>query len=196
MITLNKKRISNLILLISTLLLFGGFFYFESYKFTEGAQVKAPARIPASVSSVLDSRVPTLILFAHPKCTCTEATLVELAKLKKELGTRIAVKVYISYDQQDYNEDHEKIENEARRIPHVTVEKDMDRVVAGQFGALTSGQTVLYAPEGNLLYQGGITGSRGHVGDNPGVREITRIVTSPFIIVDSRERLPTFGCHL
>jgi hypothetical protein len=192
---MNKARLSILILVFSGVLLTVGFFQFEKYKFTAGQQVQAPARFPAALNARLDTHVPTLLLFAHPKCTCTEATIAELGRLKEKLGSKIAVRVYVSYDQKDYSPEHEEIENTARKIANIEVEKDPDRIVAKEFGALTSGQTVLYAPEGNLMFQGGITESRGHEGDNPGVREITRIVSAPFI-KNSYGRFPTFGCHL
>ena len=53
-------------------------------------------------------------------------------------------------------------------IPGVTVLNDTDGTEAKRFGAATSGQTLLYSEEGNLLFSGGITGSRGHSGDNDG----------------------------
>lgn len=193
---MDKSFISKVILILGGALLVGGFFFFEKYKFTAGGQVEAPDRFPSSLKNQwLDASVPTLLLFAHPKCTCTQATLVELRKLKSTLGDKISVKIFISYDQRDFSPEHAKVEAQARGIASVEVTNDIDRVVAKEFGALTSGQTMLYAPEGNLLFQGGITESRGHEGDNPGSREITRIVSSPYII-NSHGRTPTFGCHL
>ncbi|WP_168196483.1 redoxin domain-containing protein [Bdellovibrio sp. NC01] len=182
-------------LVLSGTLLVLGFYFFEQYNFTPGDQVAAPERFPASVNSTfLDKQVPTLLVFAHPKCTCTQATLAELEKLKSKLGAQVAVKVFISYDPQDAFEG-QAIEKQARTIANVEVEKDLNRKVAKTFGALTSGQTMLYAPEGNLLFQGGITDSRGHQGDNPGAQQIARIVTGPFI-KSAFARTPTFGCHL
>ena len=41
---------------------------------------------------------------------------------------------------------------------------------------MTSGQTALYDPAGNLLFQGGITETRGHAGDNTGCEAIESLV--------------------
>lgn len=45
---------------------------------------------------------------------------------------------------------------------------DRDGAELSRFGFRTSGDTRLYAPDGALVFHGGITASRGHEGDNPG----------------------------
>jgi hypothetical protein len=50
----------------------------------------------------------------------------------------------------------------------VTVIFDQDAVEAKRFGAATSGQVMLYTASGDLAFRGGITGLRGHPGDNVG----------------------------
>ncbi|WP_413558900.1 hypothetical protein [Bdellovibrio sp. HCB209] len=192
---MNRSTLSIVSLILAGTFLILGFHLFNKYGFTPGDQVDAPERFPASLDSrFLDKQVPTLFVFAHPKCTCTEATLAELTRLKKEVGDKMRVKVFISYDPQDAFEG-QQIEKQARTIANVEVEKDLHRKIAGTFNALTSGQTVLYAPEGNLLFQGGITLSRGQEGRSPGAEQISRIVTGPFIKTEFH-RTPTFGCHL
>ncbi|WP_413585544.1 hypothetical protein [Bdellovibrio sp. HCB274] len=138
--------------------------------------------------------MPTLFVFAHPRCTCTQATLKELSRLKEKVGPQMAVKVFVSYDPQDAF-DGQEIERQARSIANIEVQTDLNRKFARSLNALTSGQTVLYAPEGNLLFQGGITVSRGHEGVSPGAMQIEKIVTGPFIKTQFA-RTPTFGCHL
>jgi len=47
---------------------------------------------------------------------------------------------------------------------------------ARSFGVHTSGQALLYAPDGTLRFAGGITSGSGHAGDNAGVDAIARYV--------------------
>ena len=54
-------------------------------------------------------------------------------------------------------------------MPGVAVMDDVDGKLAKLFGAETSGYVVIYNPQGKLLFNGGITGSRGHAGDNAGL---------------------------
>jgi hypothetical protein len=81
----------------------------------------------------------------------------------------------------------------ASRIPGVRVLSDRDGVVARQFGARTSGQALLYSAAGHLVFNGGITAARGHVGPNDGVDSILALLNgSPPL----RHAMPVFGCTL
>jgi hypothetical protein len=81
----------------------------------------------------------------------------------------------------------------ARRIPGTTVLLDLDGTQAARFGAKTSGQAVLYDGSGKLLFSGGITEGRGHLGDNAGLQRIKSLVLTGK--ADKAESL-VFGCPL
>jgi hypothetical protein len=53
---------------------------------------------------------------------------------------------------------------------------DVGGAEASRFGARTSGYVLLYDASGKLTFQGGITGSRGHAGENIGRRTLQRIL--------------------
>jgi hypothetical protein len=73
---------------------------------------------------------------------------------------------------------------------------DEGGVEARGFAARASGDVLLYSPAGKLLFQGGITGSRGHEGDNYGLSRLADLLAVPAaesaIPVTSR----IFGCEL
>jgi len=81
----------------------------------------------------------------------------------------------------------------AAQIPGVRVVKDAGAIEARMFNAATSGQTVLYNTQGQLLFSGGITGSRGHFGDNAGQSAIIAIVNAQ---VPKLTETAVFGCAL
>jgi hypothetical protein len=56
----------------------------------------------------------------------------------------------------------------ATNIPHVRVSSDKGGVVCERFCVETSGHVLLYDADGQVVFSGGITGSRGHAGDNNG----------------------------
>lgn len=64
---------------------------------------------------------------------------------------------------------------------------------ANRFHAATSGQTLLYDAAGRLLFSGGITGSRGHSGDNAGQTAIVSLVNSGAAELTETS---VFGCPL
>jgi len=81
----------------------------------------------------------------------------------------------------------------ALRIPGVSVLVDEDGIEARHFRAVTSGQVLLYGADGRLLFSGGITSTRGHVGDNPGESAIEALVNTGS--ADDDHSL-VFGCPL
>lgn len=81
----------------------------------------------------------------------------------------------------------------ATAIPGVSVVEDDQGIEAGRFRAATSGQTMLYDKDGKLVFSGGITGARGHEGDNAGR---TAIVSLLNLDEASESETPVFGCPL
>jgi hypothetical protein len=58
---------------------------------------------------------------------------------------------------------------------------------------VTSGQTFLYDARGTLLFSGGITGARGHAGDNAGRASIVALLNRAGAATTSTN---VFGCSL
>jgi glyoxylase-like metal-dependent hydrolase (beta-lactamase superfamily II) len=81
----------------------------------------------------------------------------------------------------------------AAAIPGVTVLVDPDGLEAERFGAKTSGHVLVYDSAGRLLFSGGITGSRGHEGDNDGSDSVLRLLTHG---PPPRRHTLVFGCPI
>lgn len=81
----------------------------------------------------------------------------------------------------------------AAEIPGVSPVGDTNGVEAKRFGAETSGHTLLFAPDGRLLFNGGITQARGHAGENAGESAIVSLVKSGHA---ERVHAPVFGCAI
>ena len=89
--------------------------------------------------------------------------------------------------------DDTNLRREAAAISGVKVLSDRDGVEARRFEAETSGHTFLFAVDGRLLFNGGITASRGHQGDNAGENSIVSLINNQ--VVDRAQTL-VFGCAL
>jgi hypothetical protein len=148
---------------------------------------------PAESRVSHDPRLPTLVMFAHPKCPCSRASVGELARLMVHVQGRVAAEL-VFYRPAGVESGWERTDlwKAAALIPGVRLRTDDDGVEAHRFGALTSGHTFLYDFRGRLLFSGGITAARGHAGDNPGSTAIAALVNGR--IATSRTR--TFGCFL
>ncbi|HSY74262.1 MAG TPA: hypothetical protein VK810_02225, partial [Dongiaceae bacterium] len=81
----------------------------------------------------------------------------------------------------------------ASTIPGLAIHEDMDGATAKQFGAKTSGFVVLYNAQGQLLFHGGITSGRGHIGDNTGESSIVALLDGHDNFV---KQTPVYGCSL
>jgi len=165
-------------------LVLSGFALLEKYQNTPGAAAAPPQRIA-------ESPKPKLYLFLHPECPCSHATVAELARLVTACGPRLSVKALVFTPAHPTKGWSEGLAKDAAAIPGVEVVSDTDGRECQRLGAKTSGQVVLYSPEGRLLFSGGITASRGHEGDNDGRDTITDYVLNGRV---DRSSTPVFGC--
>jgi hypothetical protein len=137
---------------------------------------------------------PTLVMFAHPHCPCTRASIGELAQIVADTGGKLnACVLFIKPKAASADWDDTELRRSAAAIPGVRVFTDAEGSEARRFGAETSGHTLLFDRTGALLFSGGITASRGHAGRNDGESAIIAAVNGK---QSARERTPVFGCSL
>jgi hypothetical protein len=145
---------------------------------------------------MMPSDKPLLVMFAHPRCPCTRASLAQLEQLAGLPNNRFKA-VVVFYQPKDASRDWSDsgLVKEAKSIRGVEVISDADGELLTRFEVQTSGHTLLYSPQGKLLFSGGITSSRGHIGDNTGFSEVSKILTAHCKAV-SCSPIPVFGCEL
>jgi hypothetical protein len=150
-----------------------------SYQSTPGERAAERHLWPAASRLPRDPARPTLVLVAHPHCACTRASLAELAGLMQRLRGRVAGRVvFVRPAGMPAGWERTDTWRTAQGIPEVTVWADPGGVEAERFGARTSGQVLLYGRDGRLLFSGGITPIRGHIGDSAGQERIVSLVTT------------------
>ena len=148
----------------------------------------------------VDSRVqrpttlPTLVMMVNPQCPCSRASIGELASLMAESQELVYVHV-VFVRPWEFPDEWEKTDlwGKTEAIRGVTMSVDQGGVEARRFGSQTSGQVMLYSAQGQLLFSGGITASRGHSGDNEGRSAIVALLTQGRA---ARDETPVFGCPL
>jgi hypothetical protein len=138
---------------------------------------------------------PTLIMFAHPRCPCTRASVGELAKVMAGLQNRVQALVVFYVPEAIAREWTDTgLVAEALAIPDVRVMHDIEGAETRLFGVKTSGHVLLYDNAGRLSFTGGITMARGHSGDNQGASELMLRSTQARSI-DLCEQV-VFGCPI
>jgi hypothetical protein len=172
-----------------------GVFYLARYENTPADKdLSYPLIFPRESRIESDARRATLIFFAHPKCPCTRASIRELSRLMSDVNGNLQAYVVFSKPKDESEEWTETdLRASAEAIPNVHVLIDEDERETKIFNAQTSGLTLLYDHNGNLRFDGGITASRGHEGDNAGSRAIFEIITEDTL---KTAETAVFGCPL
>ncbi|HEX8372540.1 MAG TPA: hypothetical protein VF585_07160 [Chthoniobacterales bacterium] len=164
------------------------------YELQPGRQTAASNQWPAGAPLSLDPKSANLLVFAHPRCPCTRATITELEQVVRRCKDQVRVTVFF-YQPHDAGPEWQQASlwKQATQIPGVTVRSDVEGAVSKQFGAETSGQTLLFNGRGEQVFAGGITGARGRVGANAGE---SALVAGILHRVAAKKNTPVFGCSL
>jgi hypothetical protein len=164
------------------------------YESTPGAVGLTPTSWPSDSQLRPDPDRASLVMLVHPQCSCTRASLEELNTMMSKMSGRISAWVlFIRPAGMEQGWERTATWSQAQRIPGVTVVLDPQGAEATRFGALTSGEVALYDPAGHLLFSGGITGARGHVGDNLGRRSVLGLLDGDRAAEHDH---PVYGCPL
>ncbi|MBX3438799.1 MAG: hypothetical protein KF861_14995 [Planctomycetaceae bacterium] len=140
------------------------------------------------------SRRFTLLMFVHPRCSCTRASLEQLARIQARHPERLQIHLIIyapEHSTVDWTRTHQW--DMAHRIPGAAVSLDPLGTTARRYGAETSGHVVLYDKGGRFCFAGGLTAGRGHDGDSQGADAVLAHLQGQ---KRAPARTPVFGCLL
>jgi hypothetical protein len=164
------------------------------YSNTPGEAAAPPLNWPGESSIRRVKNRSTLLLFAHPQCPCSEATVGELAHIVTDAPGKLEVYVlFYAPEQQSHEWVRGPLWQNTVLIPGAHAIEDRNGLEVRRFRAATSGQALLYDTTGHLRFNGGITAFRGHSGDND-VRDA--IVSLAIYGSAIRAITPVFGCSL
>jgi hypothetical protein len=175
-------------------LIAGGFTILNVHAATPGAQFSGELELSDLPRSNRQEPEWTAVLFAHPHCPCTDASLNELADTLDNAMVpvrRIIVCVEPPNAPAGWS-DSELFATAKQRGFQVLL--DRNATLATKAGAATSGLTILLDPSGKPHFSGGVTASRGHRGPNSGTAAILRQLTDPSVTQSATA--PVYGCPL
>lgn len=167
-------------ILLATLTLVGltsSYLSWMLYESTPGRSARPPAHYPGAGS------LPRLLLFLHPRCPCSRATLHELARLGPG---KAHLEIVLS--QQPPPELMADLQTSFSQAELVADPEGQQREL---YQAWTSGQLIGYDARGRLGFSGGITASRGQNGQSLGqARLLAWLQGQPY------QQASVFGCPL
>ena len=164
------------------------------YAARPGRGASPPTEWPSGSPIHPDGRRPTLLLFLHPRCPCSRASVAELATIAFTCGDRVSVIVILlqpgdgrpGWSEAD-------LETDLALLPRKGTWHDPGGAEARRFGVFTSGHVLLYDLTGHLIFSGGITPGRGHQGANDGREAVLAGILGSG---GGRSVHPVFGCAL
>lgn len=174
-----------------------GFALLYAYAFTPGPVDAGGMSIHEWPESTSIPRAPgrwSLLMFLHPRCSCSRASLSELTRLVTTAGDALDVSVLLMSAEGMNSVADCQFLHTVRQFKSIRILTDPDGREADRFGARTSGYVVLFDPGGHRAFAGGITIARGHAGDSPGRAAILQAIASELPAFPVA--VPVFGCRL
>ena len=171
-----------------------GLYVLWTYENRPGVAATASEQWPAASRLVAANDRSTIVFIAHPQCTCTRASLGELAEaLARTTSKPKTYIVFVKPSSMPEGWEKSDLWETASRLPDTTIVRDDDGREAEIFGAATSGQTFVYDAAGALQFSGGITASRAHAGDNEGRSSVVALLNH---LQRNRPTTNVYGCSL
>ena len=158
---------------------------------------------PSTAAFTYSTEKPTVVMFVHPHCPCTRASLAEIARVHAVCRESVEFK-FVMFDAGTDEWRKSDLVETALSISENNHVWDFDGQEARRFKVKTSGHVLLYDAQGQLLFSGGVTSSRGHEGSNLGQTELIAKIKSccaesrKLANVNGLEKVetPVFGCGL
>jgi hypothetical protein len=191
---LNSKSVLRVLVAIWLLGTGGLFFGLVSYSATSGASGHPPSSWPLASHIARAAGKPTLIMILHPHCPSARASLNELSVLPSRVDTPFNSTI-LFVKPPTAGDDWEKTDtwHIASAMQGVNVMVDVAGTETQIFDSHTSGQVMLYGVDGDLLFTGGITVARGHIGDNEGLKTLIEVLSGTST---EHGEAAVFGCPL
>lgn len=164
------------------------------YESAPGRGAAAPTRWPAETALGVPGRRARLILFAHPRCPCTRATVEELLEIVARAPEK--AKLDVCFYRPSGAPAHWNRTDLWRRLvtqADVRLYDDEGGREAKRFGAATSGTVLLFDTRGRQVFSGGVTPLRGRTGDNMGRQAVLSFLLDGKTVA---AKSPVFGCSL
>ncbi len=164
------------------------------YDRTPGAKVSSPINWPLDTRIERVQGCPTLVMFVHPRCPCTFASIAELERLMARCAGAATTHIWFLHPRgagHDWTD--APVLRRAAVVSGVCISADEDGNEAQRFGVRTSGHVLVYDAEGRCVFSGGITAGRGNHGNSLGQEAIVAFLTAGAC---ERRQTPVFGCPL
>lgn len=134
-----------------------------------------------------------ILMFIHPKCPCSVASLNALELIIRSCHSQPSAEVIVvGADESQIASNAFALVAKARAIPDAIVRSELLNE-AKLYGARTSGHLVVLNADKQELFRGGITPARGHEGQSVGMECVKSLLTG---YAPAERTRPVYGCPL
>ena len=177
--------------------------YYKSLPGRDGVERFVPPTVgDLRAASITASPSPRLVIYVHPHCPCTRASLAEFRQLvdgAKSHGRKVSPEIVVvvppgmddSWRNGPIVQAAEQLVVDKWAGVRLRINHDLDEALDAR--ATTSGHTLLIDTSGTVIFRGGLTRSRGHAGENAGTRALSELLNDRKPEVATT---PVFGCPL
>ena len=193
---IGKPKIKIFLPLVIWLLSVGiGLFFLVNYSYTSTADPLTRLSWPTESNLEDASSKQHLLIFLHPKCTCSTASVNELHRVLAQLTENELEVTAVVYCPENEPEEwaHTELWRRAAEIDGASMRIDSGGKEASQFGVTTSGHVFLFDADNQLRFSGGVTNARSHEGPSLGSSKLIAALHGKSTVIAG---IPVFGCKL
>lgn len=158
-----------------------------------GATPGVAATAAPSGDALVAAGRPSVVMFLHPFCPCSGASVEALAKLVEQRPDAAIATVFSDVRDDDRGTADGELWRRVGELKGVRRIVDRDGAIAQRFDAHTSGQAFVYAADGASGFRGGLTAGRGQIGDSVGLQAARAVVDGR---APTTRAADVFGCEL
>lgn len=175
-------------------LVVAGFVQMARYQSTPGQGAQAARRMPTVAQMTPIAGAGTIVMFVHPRCSCSQASVSELERLVGQIPERTATYVVcVVPPNVEAGWLDTPLVSRLKSLAGIVVLDDINGELLSAFDAKTSGETFVYDKNTNRIFHGGITRSRGHEGTSAGRVAVAALLGGR---TQNSCTTPIFGCPL
>ncbi len=188
----SKIKVSMLLMIF--LVICGGFAILSDYSGRPAAASDSVVRRWPNTVAEHESRNATVAIFYHPHCPCTRATIRCFERLAASIDSKPRIIAYAfcpptETDVWINSDTTQKLQS----LSDTMVIVDRSGEVCRKFGVMASGHVLAFDTNGDLIFSGGLTASRGHESySKSGAAFVAALNGSPQTPIS----WPVFGCTI
>ena len=171
-----------------------------AYDFIPGRIDPHHAHWPADSGLARSANRTTALVFLHPRCACSKASVAHLIRIwKLQPDAELIAAVFVPRKPEDNQkawEDAESVRMLRAGLSQARLVYDVDGQEARRFGAYTSGTVLVYDQSGGEVFRGGITDRRGGERDNSSLRQLQVVLGQLADSAGQKRPTPVFGCPI